>query len=141
MAASELQITEIKDSGDIRGSSFPVPGGCFGDGFTTRDAHLSTLSPGHIRGNHFHVTRNEILLVMAVGPWSLHWDRGEGTPVSVREFDGTSAVVVRVPLLVSHAIRNDGEVPLQIIGLTNGPYDAGAPDAFPRQVAVSPQPR
>lgn len=108
MADGGLQITVLKDSGDVRGSSFPVPGECFGDGFTLRDAHLSTLDPGHIRGNHFHVTRNEILMVLATAPWSLHWDSVGGTRVSVREFGGTSAVLMRVSPRSSHAIRNDG---------------------------------
>jgi dTDP-4-dehydrorhamnose 3,5-epimerase-like enzyme len=136
MAAGGLEVTEVGDSGDGRGTSFPVPAGCFGEGFSVLDAHLSTLLPGHIRGNHFHVARNEILMVMSTGAWSLHWDTGEGTPLSIREFDGSTAVLIRVSPHASHAIRNDGERPLQIIGLTDGPYDPAAPDAFTRQVAV-----
>jgi oxalate decarboxylase/phosphoglucose isomerase-like protein (cupin superfamily) len=136
VAGSGLEITVVGDSGDDRGSSFPVPGGCFGEGFGVRDAHLSTLLPGHIRGNHFHVARNEILMVMSVSRWSLHWDSGEGTPVSSREFDGSSAVLISVPTYASHAIRNDGDGPLQIIGLTDRPYEPAAPDAFTRQVTV-----
>jgi len=136
MTDAELSITVVKDSGDERGSSFPVPGDCFGDGFSVRDAHLSSLLPGHIRGNHFHVERNEILLVMSVGRWSLHWDSGEGTPVRVRVFDGPGAVLIRVPPHASHAIRNDGDSPLQVIGLTDGPYDPASPDAFPRHVTA-----
>lgn len=134
MADVGLAITVVRDSGDGRGRSFPVPGGCFGDGFSVRDAHLSTLLPGHVRGDHYHATRNEILLVMASDRWSLHWDSGEGTPVGSRVFDGSDAVLIRVPPYMSHAIRNDGSDPLQIIGLTDGPYDPGAPDAFPRRV-------
>jgi dTDP-4-dehydrorhamnose 3,5-epimerase-like enzyme len=136
MAASGLEITVIGNSGDGRGSSFPVPGTCFGDGFSVRDAHLSTLLPGHIRGNHFHVARNEILMVMSVSRWSLHWDSGEGTPISNREFDGSSAVLISVAPHASHAVRNDGDAPLQIVGLTDGPYDPAAPDAFTRRVIV-----
>lgn len=134
MSASRLRITVLKNSGDERGSSFPAPEECFADGFPVRDAHLSTLLPGHVRGNHFHVERNEILLVMSVGGWSLHWDSGVGTPVDVREFDGSSAVVIHVPPYASHAIRNDGGAPLQIVGMTDGPYDPAAPDAFSRPV-------
>lgn len=134
MADSELRVTVLKDSGDGRGSSFPVPDGCFAGGFPVRDAHLSTLMPGHVRGDHFHVARHEILLVMSVDRWSLHWDSGDGTRVDVRLFDGPGAVVIRVPPHASHAIRNDGSAPLQIVGLTDGPYDAAAPDAYPRQV-------
>jgi dTDP-4-dehydrorhamnose 3,5-epimerase-like enzyme len=134
MPASRLSITVLKNSGDERGSSFPAPKECFADGFPVRDAHLSTLLPGHVRGNHFHVARNEILLVMSVDRWSLHWDSGVGTPVDVREFDGSSAVMVRVPPHASHAIRNDGTAPLQIVGMSDGPYDPADPDVFSRPV-------
>lgn len=137
MASEELTVTELKDSGDERGSSFPVPEECLGGEFALRDAHLSTLEPGHLRGNHFHVARHEILLVMSTDRWSLHWDSGSGTPVTVRVFDGAGAVLVRVPPYASHAIRNDGSASLHIIGLTDGPYDPVAPDAFTRQVASS----
>jgi dTDP-4-dehydrorhamnose 3,5-epimerase-like enzyme len=130
----ELTIIELKDSGDERGNSFRVPDGCFGEAFTVRDVHLTTLQPGHIRGNHFHVARNEKLMVMSTDRWSLHWDSGGGTPVEVRVFDGPSAVLVYVPPYASHAIRNDGNKPLQIIGLTDGLYDPASPDTFTRRV-------
>jgi dTDP-4-dehydrorhamnose 3,5-epimerase-like enzyme len=135
VTSDELIVTELKDFGDERGSSFPAPEACLGGGFALRDAHLSTLQPGRLRGNHFHVARQEILLVMFTDRWSLHWDTGNETPVTVRVFDGTGAVIVRVPPYASHALRNDGSSPLHIVGLTDGPYDPGQPDAFPRQVA------
>jgi len=134
MSDSDLTITVIKDSGDDRGRSFPVPSECFEGGFSVHDVHLSTLLPGHVRGNHFHVARHEVLMVMSSERWSLHWDSGVDTPVTVRTFDGLSAVVVRVPPHVSHAIRNDGDVSLQIIGMSDGPYDLSAPDTYPREV-------
>jgi mannose-6-phosphate isomerase-like protein (cupin superfamily) len=134
MTDGDLRITVLKDSGDSRGSSFPVPEECLAGGFPAHDAHLSTLLPGHVRGNHFHVARREVLFVISTGRWSLHWDSGAGTPVSVRVFDGPGAVMIHVPPHASHAIRNDADVPLQIIGLSDGPYDPAAPDAYPRQV-------
>jgi dTDP-4-dehydrorhamnose 3,5-epimerase-like enzyme len=137
MVDSGLKVTVLSDSGDDRGSSFPAPDSCFEDGFTVRDVHLSTLLPGHVRGNHFHVARCEALLVMSADRWSLHWDSGIGSPVEVRVFDGPGAVVIRVPPRASHAISNDGSVPLHIVGLTDGPYDPDDPDAFPRKVTPS----
>jgi oxalate decarboxylase/phosphoglucose isomerase-like protein (cupin superfamily) len=134
---SGLRITVIEDSGDGRGSSFPVPGACLTGGFPVHDAHLSTLMPGRVRGDHFHVARQEILLVMSVDRWSLHWDSGAGTRVDSRAFDGPTAVVIQVPPHASHAIRNDGDAPLQIVGLTDGPYDPAAPDAYLRQVSTA----
>jgi dTDP-4-dehydrorhamnose 3,5-epimerase-like enzyme len=134
VAGSEPKVVELKDSGDERGSSFPSPEGLFEDGFTVRDVHLSTLLPGHVRGNHFHITRRETLIVMSEDRWSLYWDTGAQTSVVARVFDGLSAVLIQIPPHASHAIRNDGSVPLHIVGLTNGPYDPAAPDAYPRRV-------
>jgi dTDP-4-dehydrorhamnose 3,5-epimerase-like enzyme len=134
MADSGLQVIVLNDSGDDRGSSFPAPNSCFEDGFTVRNAHLSTLLPGHVRGNHFHVTRHETLLVMAADGWSPHWDSGADFAVESRTFDGPGAAVIRVEPHVSHAIRNDGSVPLHIVSLADGPYDPAAPDAFHREV-------
>jgi hypothetical protein len=81
-----------------------------------------------------------MLVIMAGDRWSLHWDEGADTPVRQREFTGQGVVVVTVPTGMSHAIRNDGAVPMQMVGLTDGPYDATRPDAYPRTV-VSASPR
>jgi dTDP-4-dehydrorhamnose 3,5-epimerase-like enzyme len=135
MGDSGLTILELKDSGDVRGSSFPVPADWFSNTFPVRDVHITTVLPGHIRGNHYHVVRHEVLIVIFTDQWSLHWDNGAETTISRRRFDGNGAVVIRVPPHSSHAIRNDGSALLHLVGLTDGAYDPAAPDAFPREVA------
>ncbi len=77
---------------------------------------------------------------MAADRWSLHWDEGADTSARQREFTDPGAVLVTVPPGMSHAIRNDGAVPVQIIGLADGPYDMTRPDIYPRTV-VSAQPQ
>ncbi len=96
--------------------------------------HVATIEPGAVRGNHFHAVRREVLVVMAEDRWSLHWDEGVGTPVQERGFPGPSTVLVIVPTGMSHALRNDGAVAMRMLGVTDGPYDADNPDAFPRVV-------
>lgn len=96
--------------------------------------HIATIEPGAIRGNHYHAARRELLVIMSVDRWSLHWDTGAGTPVQQRSFDRAGTVLVTVPTGVAHAIRNDGEVPVTMMGMTDGPYDAKNPDAYPRMV-------
>jgi dTDP-4-dehydrorhamnose 3,5-epimerase-like enzyme len=134
MEASKLTYLEVTDSGDERGSSFPVPGSWFSEAFPVRDGHITTLLPGHTRGNHFHRTRQEFFVVMFDDLWSLHWDTGEGTPCQYRQFEGRGTVLVRIQPLASHAIRNDGSDLLRLVGLTDGAYDPVTPDAFPRKV-------
>jgi dTDP-4-dehydrorhamnose 3,5-epimerase-like enzyme len=135
-----FSVVDLKDSGDARGSSFGVSAELFAGPFPVADMHVATIEPGAIRGNHYHAARREILVIMAVDRWSLHWDEGADTPVQRHEFTGPGAVLVTVPSGMSHAIRNDGAVPMQLIGLSDGPYDATRPDAYPRTV-VSVRPR
>jgi dTDP-4-dehydrorhamnose 3,5-epimerase-like enzyme len=129
-----LTIIELADSGDARGRSFPVIGGWLTTGFVVRDTHVSTILPGSTRGNHYHLKRNEVLLVMFEDRWSFHWDNGPNTLSVSRGFTRPGAVLLQVPRGTSHAIHNDGTQALNLVGLTDGPFDPAAPDAFPRKV-------
>lgn len=129
-----FSVVNLKDSGDARGSSFSVSAELFAGPFPVADMHVATIEPGAVRGNHYHAVRQEVLVIMAADRWSLHWDEGADTPVRQSQFTGPGAVLVTVPRGMSHAIRNDGAVPMQIIGLADGPYDAARPDAYPRAV-------
>ncbi|RSM73154.1 hypothetical protein DMB66_03750 [Actinoplanes sp. ATCC 53533] len=127
---------ELPDSGDARGSSHSVPAEVFAEGFGLADMHIAAIEPGAVRGNHFHLARREILVVIAADRWSLHWDDGAGTPAQRRSFAGPGVVLIRVPIGASHAIRNDGAVAMRMVGLTDGPYDPDQPDVFPRPVVA-----
>jgi oxalate decarboxylase/phosphoglucose isomerase-like protein (cupin superfamily) len=128
-----LTAVELTNHADARGSSFVVPPELLA-GFPVVDMHVATIEPGSVRGNHFHLERRELLVVMADDTWSLHWDGGAGTAVHKRDFAGPGAVLVSVPIGSSHAIRNDGSAPMRMVALTNGPYDPDRPDAHPRIV-------
>jgi len=127
-----VTVTRLDDRGDERGASFAIP-----DRWRTflgvpLDAHLTTLRPGHVRGNHYHVERREILIVLHDDAWSLYWDDGPETAPQRRRFAGMGAVLLEIPPLAAHAIVNEGAADLRIIGLSDGPYDPNAPDAYPR---------
>jgi UDP-2-acetamido-2,6-beta-L-arabino-hexul-4-ose reductase len=105
-----------------------------------RDLHVTTLVPGGIRGNHFHLLRREAIVVLHPGPWTLMWDEGEGTPVEEREFTGPGAVLVLVEPGAAHAVVNSGSMPLQTLGLTDAAYDPQAPDTYARVLRASAAP-
>lgn len=117
---------------DARGWTFSVSQPGLSALSSVDDVHLASIEPGHVRGNHFHTERTELLLVVYQDQWSFHWDSGPDTPVQSRTFDRSGAVAITVPVHCSHAVRNDGTIPLIIAGLCDGPYDPG------RQVAVLP---
>lgn len=132
-----VRIVELEDRGDQRGSSFTLQGRQFAFLGSVVDVHLSTTLPGHIRGNHFHRLRREVLVVRFEDSWTLAWDRGEGTVPEIRKFDGVGTVVIEIEPLASHAVRNDGQRPLLILAMTNGPYDPAKPDSYSRIVLTA----
>lgn len=136
MDGAGLAVEVLKDGGDARGSSFPVPAAWLRRLGVIEDVHVASLVPGGVRGNHYHVTRRELLLVVHQDSWSLHWDCGDKSAVVRREFSGAGAVLVFVPPYAAHAVRNDGKAELQITGMSDGLYDSSAPDAFPRRVVA-----
>jgi dTDP-4-dehydrorhamnose 3,5-epimerase-like enzyme len=130
-----LQVVSLADvGGDERGLSFAVPREHLDFVGTPKDTHVATLLSGHTRGNHFHVERRELLLILYQDRWSLHWDSGPETLVETRAFSGTGAAAVSVPQHTAHAVTNDGTTPLWIVAVTDGEYDPENPDAHPRVV-------
>ena len=110
-----VRVAPLVARSDARGSSFGVqlP---FAN---VEECHVATVRPGAIRGNHFHVTRAEVLVVMYSDRWTLLWDEGEGTPVQSRAYEGSGAVVLEADPLTAHAVRNDGARDLHIVSLGN----------------------
>jgi oxalate decarboxylase/phosphoglucose isomerase-like protein (cupin superfamily) len=130
-----ITFRDLPNTGDHRGDSYS-PGEAIDRflGRTVQDAHLATVLPGAMRGNHYHRARHEVILVLYRDAWIFAWDTGEGTARQSRRFEGTGAVLIEVTPLASHAMRNDGTQPLVLLGLSNGPYDPQAPDAYARAV-------
>jgi hypothetical protein len=72
MRVSELTTVRLEDGGDGRGSSFFLPHRWLGVLDALEDVHISTLRPDHVRGNHYHVGRRELIVVLSTDRWSLH---------------------------------------------------------------------
>ena len=125
----------LRSNADERGRTFALGGSV--DRFLPRvgDCHVMTLEPGFLRGNHAHRLRRELLLIQFEDAWSLHYDQGEQTPIERREFEGSGAVWVEIDPGCAHAIRNDGESPLYLTALSDGPYDPNGPETYIRTVA------
>lgn len=121
-----VRVAPLVPRSDARGDVFPVelP-------FKVAECHVATVRPGAVRGNHFHLQRHEVLVVMYADRWTLLWDEGEGSPVQSRTYEGAGAVVLEADPLCAHAVRNDGAHDLHIISLG----DTRETDTFPRKLA------
>lgn len=119
---------------DARGSSFSIPPGQLEFLGGACDMHVASIRPGHVRGNHFHAERRELIVVVHEDRWSLHWDRGPDTEVRSQAFSGAGAVAITVPPRAAHAIRNDGEELLWLVATTDAVFDPANPDSHPRRV-------
>jgi UDP-2-acetamido-2,6-beta-L-arabino-hexul-4-ose reductase len=129
-----LHILPLDEHVDLRGFSYTLPDHQLSFLGPVKDVHFSMTLPGHIRGNHFHRKRKEVLVVRYEDAWTLAWDRGEGTVPQTRKFEGAGTVVVEIEPLAAHAVRNDGRAPLLIFAMTDGLYDPASPDAYGRIV-------
>jgi len=132
---SAVEVIQLSDTGDHRGSSFPLGSEWLNFLGRAVDCHVMTIKPGRVRGNHYHAGKREILIIVYKDRWSLCWDTGPSTSAQGHTITGSGAVMVKVAPLASHAIVNDGGLDLFVMALCSEPYDPSAPDSFPRMVS------
>jgi dTDP-4-dehydrorhamnose 3,5-epimerase-like enzyme len=119
----KIEITELKNGGDARGLSFTLPAATLEVLGNVADMHLASTGPKSVRGNHYHVSKREIIVVLPGAAWSLHWDEGEGTATQHRTFKGENAVLVQVSPGCSHAVSNEDSVVLWLFTGSSETYD------------------
>ncbi len=132
-----VRIVSLKNASDVRGAGFSVNEQILSCLSVVRDAHVATILPGCIRGNHFHRLRRKVLLVYYQDACTFGWDEGEGTLVQQAHLTGQGAVAIDVQPLASYAIRNDGDQSVFLIGLAELAYDRANPDVYARTVLTS----
>ncbi|MDQ3566060.1 MAG: hypothetical protein M3436_18870 [Pseudomonadota bacterium] len=129
-----VRISRLNDRGDERGSSFGLARASSEFELNVRDIHVMTVLPGHVRGNHFHTEKTEVLIVYHRDRWTVNWDTGLDTLVQRSEVEGVGVVVVEIPPGCSHTIRNDGLYDLVVVGLSSHVYDSRHPDVVRRDL-------
>ncbi len=134
MREGSLRISVLNCTDDGRGLSVSVPTEFLGRMRSLGGIHWTTIQPGAIRGNHAHRVKHELLLVHSRGPVEIGWDSGQGSKVELRSFDQGVFIVIDVPPLHSHAIKNTGTVDVVVAAISDQPYDPLAPDVENRTV-------
>lgn len=134
MGMTRLNVISLKEFSDERGQSFSLPWQQLRLIDSIDDLHIASIRPGCTRGNHCHLAKRELIMVAYTDAWSLHWDCGVDTSQMHQSFHGSGAVVIMVPPLWSHAIRNDGSEDVWIVAASDAPYDPECPDVVGRTV-------
>lgn len=129
-----VQIVTVADSGDERGCSFTLPDAWNRFLVSLADMHVTTIRPGHTRGNHYHARHREILVVVYRDAWTFYWDSGAGTAVENRIFRGRGSAVIEILPSASHAVMNTGSRDIVVLGMSDARYNPASPDAYPRPV-------
>ena len=83
-----------------------------------REMHIVSVEPGMIRGNHYHTHSNEVLIVQHRDDWLFAW-KEDGKDVSRQQFSGQGATLFWLPAGLTHAVKNTGSTPLEILSCSN----------------------
>jgi mannose-6-phosphate isomerase-like protein (cupin superfamily) len=130
--SEKVRIERIPGHSDRRGLSFALSdriGAALG---AILDTHIATILTGEVRGNHYHLARREVIIVIAEGPWCFAWDPRDGSAPRTETFVEAGAVSVEIEAGTGHAIRNQGDQPLTLFSLSNGRYSKESPDTYPQ---------
>jgi dTDP-4-dehydrorhamnose 3,5-epimerase-like enzyme len=78
------------------------------------NVHIVSLLPGAVRGNHYHAHHVEHLCVIG-GRVRFRAVDTESEETIDTELDGSRVPVIRIPPLVSHAVKNIGAETLYLL--------------------------
>jgi len=129
-----VRVRPLENHEDQRGYSFSVPEEILQFVGNVNDIHIAAINSNSVRGNHYHVSKKEFIVVAYSGSWVLAWDTGENTKVNKKQFDGQGAVAIEIEPQTSHAIKNIGETPLVIVACSSKKYNPANSDTLKRDV-------
>lgn len=125
---TEPQIVRIASSGDARGHSVGVPIDALPSLSSIQNLHITTIVPNAVRGNHYHMHQEEVLVILSSSPWELHWDLPGEPHVRKRSVPAPGGYVVQIPRGVPHAVVNTGERELIVVAISEVQFNSENPD-------------
>ncbi|MGE5631237.1 MAG: WxcM-like domain-containing protein [Caulobacteraceae bacterium] len=85
---------------------------------------------GFIRGNHYHKKTLEYFTIIS-GTATIAMKSIEDPDAVILRVNSSDNLVIKVPPLVAHGFRNDGEEELVILAISSKEYNAADTDTFP----------
>jgi hypothetical protein len=116
-------MTLPNTGGDQRGDSFTLPREMLDFLGEVKDVHMATIVPAAVRGDHFHLRRKEVAVVLHQSSWCFYWDELDGTTLNSKTFNGKGTTAILIEPGHSHAVENLGASSLIFCSLSSEFYD------------------
>ena len=130
----DIEIKKLENYGDKRGALYNISDTDMKFLDKVKNTHFGRISPGSIRGNHYHHQTKEMLIITYSDRWTLSRSEIDSTEISKREFAGSGAVLIKINERTAHSVKNNGDKDLEIIALSNRIFPKENPDIFYRDL-------
>ena len=130
----DIEIKKLENNGDKRGALYNISDTDMKFLDKVKNTHFGRISPGSIRGNHYHHQTKEMLIITYSDRWTLAWSEKDSTDVFKRKFAGSGAVLIKINEKTAHSVKNNGDKDLEIIALSNRIFPKENPDIFYRDL-------
>jgi len=125
---SSVLIQPLNNFGDTRGDMFRLDDASLSFVHDLHDVHFGTILPGATRGNHYHLSRKEVLILTYIDGCTVAWQEAGSQETIQKAFEGSGTVSFGFDAGVTHAIKNTGTQPMSLIALSDGKPNAEQPD-------------
>ena len=130
----DIEIKKLENNGDKRGALYNISDTDMKFLDKVKNTHFGRISPGSIRGNHYHHQTKEMLIITYSDRWTLAWSEKDSTEVFKRKFAGSGAVLIKINEKTAHSVKNNGDKDLEIIALSNRIFPKENRDIFYRDL-------
>jgi len=80
--------------------------------------HVVSIKPGTIRGNHYHTSATEWILLCG-GPAKIAWRSGDENSIHETNISGTEPALFEIPQNVEHAVLNNSKGDIYLVSFSN----------------------
>lgn len=126
----KLKYIRLNNNADLRGDSYYIPREAIDFIGVVDEIHFATIAPLAVRGNHYHINRNEFIIINFSDCCELACKDLESKNIYQKTFEGCGAILIEVMSNVVHAIKNNGREPIYLISCSNKRFDPSNPDTF-----------
>lgn len=90
---------------------------------------VTTIYPGHIKGNHYHKKQHEWFVAVA-GKYNMELVHIQTKEVMMFDHDSQKLSVLYIPPMWNHTLRNLSDIPASVLLYCDVPNNLNDPDLF-----------